>query len=416
MSRLKWPFLMILRYYRNLGLRVSLYAAASILTVILAPFIARLLPRDIVELVDFAAVNPVLTILASSMLAVSTFSLNIMVSSHMGAAAATTPRVHRLLLEDTLTQSVLATFIGAFVFSLGSFILIKANLYAAEAAVVVMGLTMVVALLVVLSMLRWIEHLKDLGSVDRGLRAVSARTEQALKVIARYPAYGARVAEGEIDPGAKFTLASRGSGYLQMIHVDRLANALPEDVAIHVTLRVGDHVLAGQTLACLTREVDESFRDALLEAFVLGDQRSFEQDARIGLTALSEIASRALSPGINDPGTAIEAIARLKSLLWTYDRTDRQTEDAALAHVFVRPTAPAELIEDAFMAVARDAAGMVEVGHSLRAALAALAHARDPRLAAAARDMAARAVEQAEHADLRADDLARLRAIEIGAP
>merc|ERR1711969_401193 len=51
------------------------------------------------------------------------------------------------------------------------------------------------------------------------------------------------------------------------------------------------------------------------EAFTFGPVRTFDQDARFGLTVLSEIASRALSPGLNDPGTAIEVTGRVERLL-----------------------------------------------------------------------------------------------------
>ena len=158
MSRLKWLFLIFLRYYRNLGLRVSLYALLSLIAAFISPVIQNYLPDEMTERMAFDSVKPVLTILASSMLAVSTFSLNIMVTAHRSAASTATPRVHRLLLEDTTTQSVLATFIGAFIYSLASIVLYQSGVYTKEAAIVVMGVTIVVVALVVVAMLRWIEH------------------------------------------------------------------------------------------------------------------------------------------------------------------------------------------------------------------------------------------------------------------
>ncbi|WP_295313798.1 DUF2254 family protein, partial [Roseobacter sp.] len=155
MSRISWMFLIFLRYYRNLGLRVSLYALLSCIAAFASPFVVRYLSATTTDVLDFSSVIPVLTILASSMLAVSTFSLNIMVTAHRAAAETTTPRMHRLLLENTTTQSVLATFIGAFVYSLASIILYQAGFYSDQAAIVVMGVTIVVVVLVVVSMLRW---------------------------------------------------------------------------------------------------------------------------------------------------------------------------------------------------------------------------------------------------------------------
>ena len=161
MTGVKWLFVRILRYYRNMGLRVALYAALALAVAFVSP-IAAFWGSDLTSIeLALAAVLPILNILASSMLAVSTFSLNIMVSAHRSAAGTTTPRVHRILLEDTTTQSVLATFIGAFVYSLTSIILLRSNFYTEDVAVIVMAITIVVVALVVVSLLRWIDHLKD---------------------------------------------------------------------------------------------------------------------------------------------------------------------------------------------------------------------------------------------------------------
>ena len=105
-SRLKWIKLVFLRYYRDMGLRVLLYALLSVVATLFGPLANAIIGDSVKAKIDFQAVMAVLTILASSMLAVSTFSLNIMVSAHRSAAASATPRVHRILLEDTTTQSV----------------------------------------------------------------------------------------------------------------------------------------------------------------------------------------------------------------------------------------------------------------------------------------------------------------------
>lgn len=59
----------------------------------------------------------------------------------------------------------------------------------------------------------------------------------------------------------------------------------------------------------------EDAHQVVNRAVVLGADRSFHMDPRFGLTTLAEIASRALSPGINDPGTAIDVIKRLIRIL-----------------------------------------------------------------------------------------------------
>lgn len=411
MTRLKKPLMIFLRYYRNLGLRVTLYALLSVLVAFVSP-VVRVYLGDVVPWeIDFAAVTPVLTILASSMLAVSTFSLNIMVTAHRTASETTTPRVHRILMEDTTTQSVLSTFIGAFVYAFASIVLFQSGFYAPDAAVIVMGVTILVAVLVVVAMLRWVQYLSDLGSVDDSLDQAEERARAALATVADWPAFGANPITGDtVVPVSVTPIRARLSGYIQLIDVDQLEECRPERGLVYVAHAPGAHVLKGDVLARVTGDVSEAVEAALCKAFTLGDRRTQEQDAAYGLTVLSEIASKALSPGVNDPGTAIEAIVRLKGLLWRYARAGSPAEPTA-AHVFV-PTQDAEmLMAAAFAAVARDGAGIVEVAEHLQHTLAALAGSENKEIVATAVALSELGCTYSERAGLLDAQVAKLRSI-----
>ena len=166
---LRKPLLLFRRYYHALWLRVTLYALLSLLVSLITLVLRNYMPEELSQRIDTEAVMPVLTILASSMLAVSTFTLNVMVSAHSSAASTATPRIHRLLLQDTTTQSVLAAFIGAFIFALSSIILFRTHLYGDDEAIVVMAITILAVVIIIVAMLRWIEHLSQLGSIDNSL-------------------------------------------------------------------------------------------------------------------------------------------------------------------------------------------------------------------------------------------------------
>lgn len=174
------PILKLLRVSRRLWVRVSLMALLAVIAPGIAALLAPVIPEGIGKRFEPSAVMPILTILASGMLAVSTFSLNVMVSAHRAAAAQATPRAHRILLSDTTTQTVLATFIGAFVYALSAIILFQSNLIAPGTSVIMLGVTVLVVVLVILAMLRWIDHLSDLGSMDATLRTTVAEARPAL--------------------------------------------------------------------------------------------------------------------------------------------------------------------------------------------------------------------------------------------
>ena len=133
---------------------------------------------------------------------------------------------------------------------------------------------------------------------------------------------------------------------------------------------------------------------ALVDHLVIGDLRTFEQDGAYGLLVLSEIASRALSPGINDPGTAIEVIARQQGLLWEWANATRNDAPPPHPRIFVQELSADSLIENAFASIARDGAKMSEVINSLQSALGSLASGPHEKLAQAASEMASRISER----------------------
>lgn len=417
MTRLKWLQLILLRYYRNMGLRVLLYALLSLAATLISPLANAFIGPQFSSEIDFTSVTPVLTILASSMLAVSTFSLNIMVAAHRAAADGATPRMHRILLEDTTTQSVLAAFIGAFVYSLGSLVLYYLGFYPEHAAVTVMGITTLVVVGVVLSLLRWINHLTTLGSIQASLTAARKRAEEALHELARHPRFGASaLCEDTILPTTTTPLRSSQTGYLQLIDMEKLEDCLPDQAVIYLDVRPGAHVLLGETIGQVSGSVDDATLKRLGKAFTFGSERTNEQDAEFGLIVLSEIASKALSPGINDTGTAIEALLILKALLWNFAQEEEDDERPCAPNVIASFAGPSDFVEAALAPIARDGAGSIEVGVRLRQSLSALSASENAELAAAAHDLAEQAIAYAAEAGMPERDLARLQAISLAHP
>lgn len=398
---LQMPGMLLGRAYRILWLRVGAYALVSVLLAIGAAVVDGWIPLGVAALVQADDVIPILTILASSLLAVSTFSLNVMVAAHRAAADISTPRIHRLLLEDTTTQSVLAIFIGAFVSTLTMLILFRMGAYSERASILVMAVAILIVALIIGALLRWIEHLSRLGSLDDSMRRVERPARTGLSRLARRPALGATpLVPGTVLPTDLRDVPAPRSGYVQLVDIAGLEEYLDGESRAYVRIAPGEHVLAGQPLVQVSGRVTDAAAGRIAASFVIGDIRTFEQDPAIGLVALSEIASKALSPGINDTGTAIEAIARSERLLWDYARARADAGPAPPRHdrVFLPVPPGSALIEAAFGTVARDGAGQIEVAQRLRAALLTLGDGPDPELATAALRLAERALRHADQA------------------
>jgi len=105
-------------------------------------------------------------------------------------------------------------------------------------------------------------------------------------------------------------------GYLQLIDADALmALASQEDLLLRLERRPGHYLEKGRTMAMVwpAERVTEALVEQMNAAFVFGDQRTAGQDVEFSFQQLVEIAVRALSPGINDPFTAIACVDRLGS-------------------------------------------------------------------------------------------------------
>ena len=110
---LRWQWI-LRQTLKKLWFRATLFAMVAIITALLSILFRSMIPESVSVKVGAEAVDNILNILASSMLAVTTFSLSIMVTAYGSATTNVTPRATRLVVEDVTTQNVLATFIGSF--------------------------------------------------------------------------------------------------------------------------------------------------------------------------------------------------------------------------------------------------------------------------------------------------------------
>ena len=112
------------------------------------------------------------------------------------------------------------------------------------------------------------------------------------------------------------SIALEQQGYIQVVNYSRLVEiACENDAVIVVNVRAGHHVIRHGDHVRLSPGIPADCDKAIRKAFVIGRNRTAAQDLEHGIRQLVEIAVRALSPGINDPFTAIAVIDRLTAAL-----------------------------------------------------------------------------------------------------
>ncbi len=415
MTRWQW---LLSRLLRKLWLRATAYGVLGVLTAIVAIGAQHYLPWQPPELVGADAVDSLLNIIASSMLAVTTFSLSTMTSAYSAATSNVTPRATQLLIEDKVSQRVLSTFVGSFLFSIVGIIVLKTGAYGPSGRSVLFTVTVAVVALIVINLLRWIDHLTRLGRVGETTDRVEAAARDALKTRLAAPFLGgvALLPSERTPPGGALTVEAAEIGHLQHIDMFALSEiARTQDRDIFVLHNPGAFVSLDTALAWLDRP-DADGEDVAREvraAFTIGTGRSFDQDPRFGLAVMSEIGCRALSSAMNDSGTALDVICRNTRLLAAWGSGEDLSAADAPEHprVHVARLTDQDLFEDAFMMMARDGAGHVEIQLRLQKNLAALSRIGSDSFRSAAIFQADQARRRAQRALDFSGDLARLEAV-----
>ena len=407
-SRWKW---LLIHYGRQLWVRALLFALVGLLSALAAAVISPIVPAGWAAAVGADSLDNILGILASSLLAVATFSLSTMVAAYGSASSGTTPRVVQLLMADSRVQNAIATFIGGFLFSLVAIIALATGLYGEDGRIVLFAVTIVVAALIVITFIRSIEHVSRLGRVSDAIDRVATTATRVLSERRADPWLGGQPRGGRLRPG--FPLFTDRIGHVQHLDMAALqAVAAAADGEVHVEALPGKFIDPSRPIAWTSFAPDDAARDRMRDAFTIDRHRSYDQDPRFGVVVLAEIGAKALSAGINDTGTAIEVLSALVRVLAAWLAPADQPE-VRFDRVFLPEVAIEDLFEAAFYAIGHDGAAALPVGIKLQKTLAILARLGDERAVAAARHQSHLALARAKLVLRLPDDVERLAATAV---
>ena len=269
----------------------------------------------------------ILSAIAGSMVTVATTAFSITIVALQLASSQFGPRLLRNFMQDTGNQIVLGTFISTFVYSL--MVLRTINGVAENEFVphiaVTCGIGLAIASIGVL--IYFIHHAATSIQVDHVISNVGRELDEAIdRLFPNKMGRGASKCRREpmtSDIPANFErdacpIQAARSSYIQAIDTNQLLQTAKEgNLLLRLQQRPGDFVVKGSplTLVYPADAVCKKLTEQINDAFVLGSQRTDQQDIEFSINQLVEIAVRALSPGINDPFTAIRCIDQLSAAL-----------------------------------------------------------------------------------------------------
>ena len=250
---------------------------------------------------------------ASSTIGVAGTVFSITIAALSLAAGQMGPRLLRNFTRDRGNQATLGTFLGTFTYAL--FVLRSVRDESGNTFVPHLALSvgMALAFVSVGMLVYFVEHIAGRINVDTVIELVFEDVERAMrKLTTETPP--PRLAAGYDFSGGQ-VITDQRYGFLQHLDEAGLADWAAENATvIHLLVRPGDYIFPGAPIAIVKPPVS-GCADAVTDATALGSHRVSTQDLEFAVRQLEEVAVRALSPGINDPHTAMSVLIRFGTVL-----------------------------------------------------------------------------------------------------
>jgi uncharacterized membrane protein len=340
------------------------------------------------------SVQAFLSAVASGMMALTGIVFSIAFVVVQFSAIAYSPRLVRWFAQDPVLYHSLGVFVATFMYSLSTLLWVDRG----GSGTVPLFSSLLVAVLLILSVVlfsRLIQRLNDL-QITNVLHTIGDKGRQVIREMFRKlderTAVGRNAAPEALGPVAQTLRYTGEPRTIATLDVGALVQqATASGALIVMACAVGD-TLVEETVILRVHGAQEPLDETrLMKAVRLGIDRTFEQDPKYAVRLLVDIAIKALSPAINDPTTAVQALDQIEDLLLRLGRHDLDSGYASDANGAPRLVVPMPTWEDyltlAFDEIRQYGTGSVQVMRRLRAALIALSESlTDADRAGAARN------------------------------
>lgn len=252
-------------------------------------------------------------------LTISTFCFTIIVTVLNKYSSSISPRMLQSFIDRTGVLGLYGIFVSGFFYSVISILLLQD--IAPDQHVVAGSLGIAYSIIAMLSFIAFSRQVLDNIKVSNVIEYIFNDCE---KLIDKEVELRKKAKHYEVDDeSTKLSIVAESSGYLFEIKADEIfkeLNGIKAELAINK--RIGEYTTKGETLGELNIfqcELDDNDKKELKEKlsplFIINAYNNREEDYHRGIVNLTEIANMALSPGTNDPNTAIICINKMSSLL-----------------------------------------------------------------------------------------------------
>lgn len=256
------------------------------------------------------------TTVAGATITVAAIVFSITALSTQMAANQYSPRVVGGFFEDPIQQMIIGLVVGTFTYCLLLLASLSSAIIDATEASPSVSVTIALALGVIssIAIVAYINHSLRRMQIDSVVRRIAASSIKAIERHLEEAAPGS-VDHGPPPQGESGVVRSKSGGWVVAIDPDQALESIPSDSTARVDVRLGEAVSVDDRIVTLWPAPPEEWSgaDGLRRAVLTAPERSLDLDPTFGIRQLVDIGLRALSPGVNDPTTAVDVIHHLKT-------------------------------------------------------------------------------------------------------
>lgn len=273
------------------------------------------------------AARTVLDAMASSLITVTSLTFSLTVVTLQLASSQFSPRLLRTFTRDRFVHATLALFLATFTFALTVLRTVRSPEEGSSAFVPRLSVTVafLLTLASVIALVLFLAHLATQIRVETMLRTVHDDASDALRRVLRSTTTPGDGDDLPVRPAQPvWTVTARSSGFLVRVDEQELLAAAEQAGAVVLVDRSPGGWLVASTPVATAWPCERSasgapdvdrLADQVARALTIGPERTSEQDVGFGLRQLTDVTTKALSPGINDPTTAVHALGHSAALL-----------------------------------------------------------------------------------------------------
>lgn len=335
---------------------------------------------------DADGARTILSTIAGSTISVATTAFSIMIVALQLASSQLGPRLLRNFMKDRSNQAVLGTFLATFIYCLLVMRTIQGREDGQFLPQLSVAFSVVLAIINLAVLIYFIHHAAESIQADNVINRVSRDIHDIIEqVFPQKIGQGKKERHSQKDIPADFdrlaeSIKAENWGYIQVVDDESLMKIAQENnLLVQMLHRPGHFVVYKRALVKVYpgEKVSKKLSQKINEAFVFGSQRTQQQDIEFAVEQLVEVAVRALSPGINDPFTAIRCIDHLSSVLCHLAQREipspyRYDDDDTL-RVIADPIAFTEIVDTAFNQIRQYSSSEVAVTIRLLKSLVVIA-------------------------------------------